>query len=96
MNGLPTRTNGGVRVRSLDRVSEGSAVAARPAPVQTSASAGGRILPLKAPEVPGGTREDRVVTINDLAAGTSGGVPEASPDRAERRRVGRGRCDRLD
>ncbi len=47
MNGLPTKTNGGVRVRSLVRVSEGSAVAAGPAPAQTSASAGGRILPLK-------------------------------------------------
>ena len=47
MNGLPTKTNGGVRVRSLDRVGEGPAVAARPAPVLTSASAGGRSLPLK-------------------------------------------------
>jgi prophage regulatory protein len=48
MNGLPTRTNGGVRVRSLDRVDEGSAVARRPAPAQTAqASLGGRILPLK-------------------------------------------------
>ena len=34
MNGLPTKTNGGVRVRSLDRVGEGSAVAPRPATAQ--------------------------------------------------------------
>ena len=48
MNGLPTRTNGGVRVRSLDRVGEGSAVAPRTATVPTAqASPGARILPLK-------------------------------------------------
>jgi len=48
MNGLPTRTNGGVRVRSLDRVGEGSTVAPRPATVPTAqASSGGRMLPLK-------------------------------------------------
>ncbi|MEQ1575859.1 MAG: AlpA family phage regulatory protein [Vicinamibacterales bacterium] len=48
MNGLPTKTNGGVRVRSLDRVREGSAVAPRTATVGTAqAPSGGRILPLK-------------------------------------------------
>lgn len=48
MNGLPTKTNGGVRVRSLDRVGEGSAVAARPEPAQTAqASPAARMLPLK-------------------------------------------------
>lgn len=48
MNGLPTKTNGGVRVRSLDRVGEGSTAAPRPAPVPTAqASSGPRILPLK-------------------------------------------------
>lgn len=48
MNGLPTKTNGGVRVRSLDRVSDGPAVAARPAAVPTAqASAHARMLPLK-------------------------------------------------
>lgn len=48
MNGLPTKTNGGVRVRSLDRVGEGSAVASRPATAGTAqAPSGGRILPLK-------------------------------------------------
>ncbi len=48
MNGLPTKTNGGVRVRSLDRVGEGSAVASRPATVGSAqAPSGGRILPLK-------------------------------------------------
>lgn len=47
MNGLPTRTNGGVRVRSLDRVGEG-AMAALPATVPTAqASSAGRVLPLK-------------------------------------------------
>ena len=48
MNGLPTRTNGGVRVRSLDRVGEGSPVAPRSAPAQSAqASPSGRILPRK-------------------------------------------------
>ena len=48
MNGLPTRTNGGVRVRSLDRVGDGAATAPRPATVPTAqASQGARILPLK-------------------------------------------------
>jgi prophage regulatory protein len=47
MNGLPAKTNGGVRVRSLDRVGEGSVVAPRPAPAQIVAAPGGRILPLK-------------------------------------------------
>jgi len=48
MNGLPTRTNGGVRVRSLDRVGDGAATAPRPATVPTAqASPGARILPLK-------------------------------------------------
>jgi prophage regulatory protein len=48
MNGLPTKTNGGVRVRSLDRVGEGSPVAPRSAPAQTAqASPGGRMLPRK-------------------------------------------------
>ena len=48
MNGLPTKTNGGVRVRSLDRVGEGSPVAPRSAPAQTAqTSPGGRILPRK-------------------------------------------------
>ena len=48
MNGLPTKTNGGVRVRSLDRVGEGVAVASRPASVPTGqGSSGGRILPLR-------------------------------------------------
>ena len=48
MNGLPTRTNGGVRVRSLDRVGDGAAVAPRPAAVGTAqASLGGRTLPLR-------------------------------------------------
>jgi len=47
MNGLPTRTNGGVR-RSLDRVGEGSAVVPRPATAATAqASSVGRILPVK-------------------------------------------------
>jgi prophage regulatory protein len=48
MNGLPTKTNGGVRVRSLDRVGQGSAVAPGPATVGTAqAPSGGQILPLK-------------------------------------------------
>ena len=48
MNGLPTRTNGGVRVRSLDRVGDGAATAPRLATVPTAqASPGARILPLK-------------------------------------------------
>ncbi len=48
MNGLPAKTNGGVRVRSLDRAGEGSAVGSRPATVPTAqAAAGGRMLPLK-------------------------------------------------
>ena len=48
MNGLPTRTNGGVRVRSLDRVGQSSAVAPRPATVGTAqAPSGARVLPLK-------------------------------------------------
>ena len=48
MNGLPTKTNGGVRVRSLDRVGQGSAVAPRPATVGTvKAPSAARILPLK-------------------------------------------------
>ena len=48
MNGLPTKTNGGVRVRSLDRVGEGSAVAPRPGTLGTvQAASGDRILPLK-------------------------------------------------
>jgi len=48
MNGLPTKTNGGVRVRSLDRVGEGSPVAPRSTPAQTAqASPGGRMLPRK-------------------------------------------------
>lgn len=48
MNGLPTKTNGGVRVRSLDRVGQGSAVAPRPATVGTvKAPSAARTLPLK-------------------------------------------------
>jgi prophage regulatory protein len=48
MNGLPTKTNGGVRVRSLDRAGQGSAVTPRPAPAQTAqASSGTRVLPVK-------------------------------------------------
>lgn len=48
MNGLPAKTNGGVRVRSLDRVRDSSA--AHPAPAISAparASAGSRMLPLK-------------------------------------------------
>lgn len=48
MNGLPTKTNGGVRVRSLDRVGEGSTAPPAPATIPTAqASSGGRALPLK-------------------------------------------------
>ncbi len=48
MNGLPATTNGGVRVRSLDRVSGGPVVAPRPATAPTAqAASGGRMLPLK-------------------------------------------------
>ena len=48
MNGLPTKTNGGVRVRSLDRVGDSSTVAPRPATGPAAqASSGGRMLPLK-------------------------------------------------
>ena len=49
MNGLPAKTNGGVRVRSLDRVGERAGAAPRSAgslALQHAASAG-RIPPLK-------------------------------------------------
>ncbi len=47
MNGLPARTNGGARVRSLDRVEQGSALGLRPATVPTArASSGARVPPL--------------------------------------------------
>ena len=49
INRLPARTNNSVRVRSLDRVGEGSAVVPRPATAATAAqaSSAGRTLPLK-------------------------------------------------
>jgi prophage regulatory protein len=48
MNGLPTKTNGGVRVRSLNRVGESPTAAPRPATIPTAqASSGPRVLPLK-------------------------------------------------
>ncbi|MEO5568656.1 MAG: AlpA family phage regulatory protein [Gemmatimonadaceae bacterium] len=49
MNGLPARTNGGVRVRSLDHVGEGAAAAPRSAgslALQQAASVG-RVPPLR-------------------------------------------------
>ncbi len=48
MNGLPVKTNGGVRVRSLERAGEGSAVSPRPATVGAAQGpSDGRVLPLK-------------------------------------------------
>ena len=48
MNGLPARTNGGVRVRSLERVVEGPAVSPRPATAGAAqVPSNGRALPLK-------------------------------------------------
>jgi len=49
MNGRPAKTNGGVRVRSLERVGEGAGAAPRSAgslALQQAASAG-RVPPLK-------------------------------------------------